>query len=215
MKKKSFLKAAILVSFFTVAVSGAFAQITISGGFALSNLSVNITGAGSELDNIEGDIGVGGNVYLDYLLPINIPLSLGFEVGVDSSTFTDVGTKDTVVAIPLLIRAAYHFDLMPKLDLYVVGKLGIAFGVWTGDIRKSLDDAKGNIETPIGVAFGFDVGAAYYFTPHIGIFSEVGFDDYALSAKFSIPESEYNDSTSGSVNVPFYRFLTLGLSFKK
>lgn len=77
MKKKLIL--AIIIA---VAIAGAAsAQVTISGGFALSRAEV--TGQGF---SITGELGYGGNIYADYLLPIGIPMSLGVEVGYDTST---------------------------------------------------------------------------------------------------------------------------------
>jgi hypothetical protein len=207
MAKKFFLKAAAFLALFAGLAAGASAQVTISGGFALSTLQAE---ASSGSNTIDGEIGAGGNVYVDYLLPISIPLSIGVEVGVDSSTFNVSGNwKDTVLAIPLLLRAAYHFDLMPKLDLYAVGKIGVAFGNWSGDFYDYEKFWGGDIDTPFGVAFGIDVGAAYYFDPRIGLFAEAGFDDYNLKTKASFP-----DGSSETLKAPFYRFLTIGLSTK-
>jgi hypothetical protein len=135
-----------------------------------------------------GDIGLGFNVYADYLLPVSVPLSLGFEIGYDRASIGDY----TIYAIPLLLRVAYHFDLMADLDLYLVGKLGYVLGGGEG---------KGESESGVnGVGFGFDVGASYYFNPRIGAFGELGFD-------------RYNGEKSG-VEFPFTRFFTAGISVK-
>jgi hypothetical protein len=153
-------------------------------------------------------MGIGGNLYVDYLLPINIPLSLGGEIGVDTSTIDDGFDKDGVLAVPILLRAAYHFDLFPKLDLYVVGKLGYAIGKITSGPLKEYVDSAG------GFSFGIDVGVAYYFSSSFGVFAEAGLDDYMIETKIteSIP---YVGSFSYTVDTPFYRFATFGLSFKK
>jgi hypothetical protein len=81
MKNTMFVKAAAFLLFFAGLTAGVSAQITISGGFVLSQLDVSGDLGGQGLD---GGVGFGGNVYLDYLLPINVPLSLGVEVGVDT-----------------------------------------------------------------------------------------------------------------------------------
>jgi hypothetical protein len=203
MKHTMFVKAAAFLLLFAGLTVGASAQITISGGFALSQLDVS----GSDLGDLDGGIGFGGNVYVDYILPINIPLSLGAEAGVDSAKL-DSSVDDTILAIPVLARVAYHFDILPKLDLYVVGKIGIAFGSWKGEVRDSADEYA-SVKTPPGFAFGFDVGAAYYFTPTIGVFAEAGFDRYNLSAE--IEDSYYGSDT---LEIPFNRFFTLGISAK-
>jgi hypothetical protein len=197
MVKNGFVKKMLLLAVLAgISASGAFAQITISGGFALS--SVSAVYKGEQIAG--GTVGIGGNVYLDYLLPISVPLSLGGELGIDSATISD-GFDNTVLAIPILLRAAYHFDLLPKLDLYVVGKIGYVIGAVSGSLEPYLDSAG-------GVGFGIDVGAAYYFTPLVGAFIEGGLDGYMIKAEF------LDDWGSYTLDAPFLRFLTFGLSVK-
>jgi hypothetical protein len=179
-----------LIAAFAVA-GAANAQVTISGGFALSAAELS-GGGGSE----SGEIGVGGNIYVDYLLPVGIPLSLGAEFGVDTSSFSDYSPTVTVLAIPLLLRVAYHFDLMAKLDLYLVGKIGYVIA--------GADGASTTVEPFGGVGFGIDVGVAYYFTSLVGAFAEAGFDRY--NGGFT--------NGSASTDLYFTRFFTLGLSVK-
>jgi hypothetical protein len=209
MRKRKILALAACLAVSAVCVTGLFAQVTVSGGFALSSVK-EIEMSGSYAPDIDADVGLGGNLFVDYLLPISIPLSLGFEAGVDGASFeSGNGTyKDTITAIPLLLRAAYHFDLLPKLDLYVVGKIGYVIGIWTGDNRDDVDDMNGTVDAVGGVGFGFDVGAAYYFNSKFGLFAEVGFDDYALETKIKA------ENFSATLKAPFNRFLTVGVSGK-
>jgi hypothetical protein len=205
MKKMMFAKAAVFLLLFAGLTAGASAQVTISGGFALSQLDAS--GAALKETGFDGGIGYGGNIYADYLLPISIPLSLGVEVGIDTAEL-DSSVNDKILSIPILVRAAYHFDLMPKLDLYVVGKIGWSFGSWEGDAKDKIKAAGIDLTVQSGFAFGFDVGAAYYFTSTIGAFAEAGFDRYDLSAKAS------GGGESDTVKAPFNRFFTLGISTK-
>jgi hypothetical protein len=216
---KRFFTVITLALLSTVFAAGAFAQVTISGGLALSSIK-GIEVDGMSENGIDPKIGFGGNIYADYLLPLSIPLSLGFEIGVDSAKFTmkeaisnsnTGGYKDAeerATVIPLLVRAAYHFDLMANLDLFVVGKIGYAVGFWDGEFKKELESYKVTIGNFGGFAFGFDVGAAYYFTPLLGVFAEAGFDDYMLKGKIS--DQGYN----ATLEIPFNRFLTIGVSTK-
>jgi hypothetical protein len=191
MRSKGFVRAALFMALFTVLAAGASAQVTISGGFAVSSMEAKVGGY-----SVEGDIGLGGNIFVDYLLPIDMPLSLGFEVGYDTATLND-GIEVTGYAIPLLARVAYHFDLMANLDLYLVGKAGYVLG--------GGEDAAGNAEEDInGLGFGFDVGAAYYFSPRFGVFAEAGFERYSLEKKVG----------SDTYSFPFSRFIIVGLSTK-
>jgi hypothetical protein len=191
MRKSGFLKAALFLALFTVLAAGVSAQVTVSGGFALSTMSADVGGT-----SIDGEMGFGGNIYADYLLPISVPLSLGFEIGYDRASISDSGVTVEGYVIPLLVRVAYHFDLMANLDLYLVGKIGYALGG---------GEAGGDSESGYnGVGFGFDVGGAYYFTPRLGAFAEAGFDRYNLS----------KDISGTTVKIPFTRFVTVGLSVK-
>lgn len=183
--------------------ASSYGQVTVSGGLAVSQATLDYQGYSND-----GELGIGGNVYVDYLLPIQVPLSLGGEIGIDTSTFKNSGYKDTVLAIPLLVRAAYHFDLFPKIDLYVVGKAGYVFGVWSGDTKDYLESQGGKMEAEGGIAFGFDVGAAYYFTPILGVFAEAGFDRYDGRAKQTVGGGTYK------ADAPFNRFFTVGISAK-
>jgi hypothetical protein len=199
MFQKAFWTKAVFVALLAgISAAGAYAQITISGGFALGRVDANGLGV-----HLEGSTGLGANIYLDYLLPINIPLSLGGEIGVDTSSLSGEGDTMTAMAVPILLRAAYHFDLLPKLDLYAVGKLGYAIGfVTAGTVQQNFDSAG-------GFATGIDVGVAYYFASAFGAFIEVGFDNYRIESKFS------SGIYSQTIDTPFSRFFTVGLSFKR
>jgi hypothetical protein len=187
---------------------GAFAQITLSGGLAVSAVP-DVEFSGWPLDS-ESTAGIGFNLLVDYLLPIGVPLSLGGEIGVDGATVTieDYG-EETIVAFPLLLRVAYHFDLMPKLDLYVVGKIGYVPAVWEGSQKDRIEKLDGGTVGNVGgLGFGFDAGAAYYFNSRVGAFGELGVDGYMLESKLSAT------GESGKFKASFFRFLTIGVSVK-
>jgi hypothetical protein len=198
--------------FSVVCARGVFAQITVSGGLAVSTVT-EITVSGMGKADVDSGLGIGGNLFVDYLLPIGLPLSLGAEVGVDGAKFTIGGSGDeTIMAIPLLLRVAYHFDLMPKLDLYVVGKIGYVPALWEGTQKDNLEKAGGSVGNLGGVGFGFDVGAAYYFNSRVGAFAELGFDGYMLESEIS--GGNEGEAISATLKAPFYRILTIGSSVK-
>jgi predicted porin len=192
MAKDSFFKAAVFLMLFAGLAAGASAQVTISGGFALSVMEAK--DGGNNVGN--GKVGAGANIYADYLLPISVPLSLGLEIGVDTASISEGSAKVTGTVVPILLRAAYHFDLLPKLDLYGVGKIGVALG--------SAESNGASENGYNGVGFGIDLGAAYYFVPRFGIFVEVGFDRYNLEKNIS----------GTKIEVPFSRIVTIGVSTK-
>ena len=114
----------------------------------------------------------------------------------------------TASAVPLLIRVAYHFDFVPILDLYVVGKIGGAFGSWEGSFKSEATKLALAIDDPGGFAIGIDVGAAYYFTSMFGVFAELGFDHYGLEAE------AFGSGISATLEAPFPRFLVFGANLK-
>jgi hypothetical protein len=192
--------------------TGAYARVTIGGGLALSNMEVNMSEGSNFYGSFEGGAGFGGNVYLDYMFPIR--LSLGAEIGLHGSSFISefpnrTTMEDTVAAIPLLLRVAYHFDLKPKLDLYLMGKIGYVPSIWEGDLKNSFEVHGDTADNPGGIGFGFDLGAAWYFTGKVGAFAELGFDRYVLST-----EVFYSGVKPATVDMPFSRFLTAGICFK-
>ncbi|MFP3042898.1 hypothetical protein LQZ19_13855 [Treponema primitia] len=215
MAKKGFLKTAFFLSLFVGLTVGVSAQVTFSAGFALSDMTTDFGGK-----TFDGETGVGVNIYFDYLLPVGIPLSLGFEIGFDAASATGDfeeyvsygygygygGYYETYsvelsgVVVPILLRAAYHFDLMPRLDLYLVGKLGYCVG--TVDIDSVEQGAFS------GIGYGFDVGAAFYLNSRFGFFIEAGFDQYNLE------RDDVEDYGAITVGLPFSRFLTFGISTK-
>jgi opacity protein-like surface antigen len=210
MAKKSIfiVVAAALLS--TVCVAGAFAQddskagasaqskpkaVTIGAGFAMSSrpqIEVN----GSPQTDSGGGAGI--NVFGDYRLPIGVPLSLGLESGFSSSDVTPGDGSLTV--IPILFRVGYHFNPGTKLDFYLVGKIGYAMGKI--DVGGQID------ESMSGLAFGFDVGVAYYFIPSVGAFLEVGVTRYGLETDIE------EQGQSATIEAPFNHFLTLGIAFR-
>jgi hypothetical protein len=250
MRKKIFTLL-ICLTIQAVCVTGAFAQMTISASMALSSVKdVNIDGNIGEGEGVKRSItsetGWGGNLLIDYLLPAGVPLSLGVEVGVNSSVFKITryeiveipgytgtngwveGTteeitlnkwEDSIAAIPLLFRAAYHFDLLPKLDLYLVGKIGYVIGIWNGGYKNwEEQDFDSKIEPVGGLGYGVDAGVAYYFNSKLGLFVEAGFDQYALKTRVTGKEEAGEDYEENSwdytINVPFNRIVTFGFSAK-
>jgi hypothetical protein len=207
MEKRKVFAFALCAALSAVCAATSFAQVTVSGGFAISSVKdIKVVGGGNP--SIDSETGIGGNLFVDYLLPISIPLSLGFELGVDGAKFTiENDGEESMTAIPLLLRAAWHFDLLPKLDLYLVGKIGYVIGVWEGDVKDELEKYY-SIDDVGGVGFGFDLGVAYYPSSKFGVFAEVGFDEYALETKIT------GGGDSLTLKAPFNRFLTFGISGK-
>ncbi|MDR0639074.1 MAG: porin family protein [Spirochaetaceae bacterium] len=193
---------------------GKASRVTAGLGLALSSAEdIKLKNGGLFDAKFDVGGGFGFNVFVDYLLPVGVPVSLGAEFGVHGASFETKGTtlEDTITAIPLLLRAAYHFAPAPKVDLYIVGKLGYVFAAWKGDARDMMeDDFEAKVDDVGGVGFGFDLGAVYSFNERFGLFAELGFDRYALETK--IKNSDYDISMT--LEAPFTRFLIFGVNAK-
>jgi hypothetical protein len=214
MLKKTFLRAAVFGLLFVAGAVGAFAQrFTVGGGLALAATDVDVRGVPGGNPSIDSEVGFGGNIYVDYRLPVRVPVSLGAEIGVMGAKFEAGSYEDTVTAVPLLLRVAYHFDnLVENLDLYIAGKIGGAFGSWKGDYKDYAKNMGLSVDDPGGFAFGFDVGAVYFVTPIFGLFAELGFDRYALETEAT--GELFGEKIKVTLEAPFSRFLTFGVSFR-
>ena len=116
-------------------------------------------------------LGITGAV--EYALPI--PLTVGGEVGAAFG----FGYFWNSMAIPILGKVAWHPNFeVPNLDVYVTLKLGADIGIL-------LDDYNDGKKVGAGFAFGFNTGARYFFTPKIGVFGELGWEDYTFRTKYS------------------------------
>ena len=111
-------------------------------------------------------LGITGAV--EYALPI--PLTVGGEAGI-AIGFGSYGA----LGIPILAKVAWHPNFeVPNLDIYATLKLGLNIGILTGDYGYYGSNAKGGL----GFAYGFNVGARYFFTPSFAAFGELGWDQY-------------------------------------
>ncbi|GHU82346.1 hypothetical protein FACS189468_6440 [Spirochaetia bacterium] len=141
---------------------------------------------------------MGGTLAADYALPFSA-LTLGLESGFLHAKATTIDSSFNLVTggigvIPILLRIGYHPDVgIEKLDVYALAKLGYGIGFLTGD-------SKGNGK-PKGFAYGFDIGARYFFTKSIGAFAEGGYEYYFLR-------------DSGLSSSYANRFVTAGVTFK-
>jgi hypothetical protein len=113
-------------------------------------------------------------------------LGLGAFVGYQGAKY-DLGGGDKWKYTDLIVtlRGAFHYPVTPQFDAYG----GLALGV-----RRAGVSFEGNSFAGIGsssaseLAAGLFVGGRYFFTPAIGAFAELGYDQsflkLGLSAKF-------------------------------
>ena len=160
-------KAFFTLFFLAILVSVAFPQsnqnplqqrdVLLSGGLSLGSMQ----GSTSSL-NWSATITYGGSISLDYVLPINFPLSLGIEAG-----FLTRGGNFAFSNIPIMARAAWHpFLEVRNLNTYLVAKAGLGIGAFS---------YLGSRDWEFGFGTGCMIGIRYFVSDRIGIFAEAGY----------------------------------------
>ncbi|MDO7849888.1 hypothetical protein Q5H92_26245 [Hymenobacter sp. M29] len=105
-------------------------------------------------------------------------LGAGLFVGYQGATYNfGSGDKWKFTDIVVMLRGAFHYPVLPKLDTYGGVGLGLRHaGVsFEGNSFYNVGAASSN-----DVALGLFVGGRYYFTPGIGAFAELGYDQTYL-----------------------------------
>jgi hypothetical protein len=150
----------------------------------------------------------GGHLAMDYVLPTNFPLTIGLEAGFSGAKISapSVNTfSGSLRAIPILARVAWHPNFgIKNLDTYALLKLGYTIGFFGGEITDKLTINK----QPSGFTIGFKIGARYFFTEHLGIFGEFGYERALASYDFTAP------GFYAYGGAPIQRFSTIGITYK-
>jgi len=148
---------------------------------------------------------LGLTVAVEYALPINFALTVGGEAGLAFTTSTYLGDYNKPLAIPIMAKAAWHPNFeVPNLDVYAHMKMGFAIGLLT---NKYSDRYSGKS----GFCIGFGVGARYFFSNSIGIFGDVGYENYNVGVKYSSPSGSYYNT---SYTYWMRTYLRMGVTFK-
>ncbi|GHV88340.1 hypothetical protein AGMMS50267_07030 [Spirochaetia bacterium] len=216
---------------------------TPGGGITPGNILVKAgfgTGTGStgSLD-LASAFSIGGNISAEYMLPwvaLGVGIETGFNTFNNGTTVRGFSDPSDLYAgrevldvglgvLPVLLRIAYHPDFgIANLDIYAAGKIGYGIGFFLGgDAEKfqaEFNDASGAdggyaAQAPSGLAWGVNLGAAYYFTKNIGVFLEGGYQYQSLTFTFN----EYSGYRNGSKWENTYaaygtEYGKIGLAFK-
>lgn len=171
----------------------------ISAGIGLPNLERNayrlayngynnyrVSGFGPMM--VKGDYGI---IKFKWGHSVGAGLVLGFsntnvkfnysDYYYDSHGFLQYGTweqKDHYTTITIGARGTYHVITKEKFDLYA--SVGLGFNV--RKVSQTTNNPSGktiSIASRPGVYEAVTVGVRYYFNPHFGVYSELGWDMYA------------------------------------
>jgi opacity protein-like surface antigen len=198
-------------------------DILINGGFGIGmygftfKVNSNLFSATYEDPTL-----FGGYVSVDYALSLDLPLTLGIEIGYSGASFESPYKQQilnlnglpegSLGFIPILVRAAWHPNFgVENLDPFLMLKLGYGFGWLSGDFA-DIYRTKG----PSGFGFGFDIGLRYFFTSHIGAYMEVGYERFVSSFDYNVnvTGSGITYQGSGPWDSPVQRFITFGITYK-
>jgi hypothetical protein len=136
---------------------------------------------------------MGGVLSLDYALPADVGLTIGFEAGIAGA---DAGGSRSLGVIPVLARFAWHPNWgVRNLDTSVTVKMGVGIGFWLGERQ--------GLENPGGIALGITLGARYFLNEYIGVFTELGYDHYMLPFKAGAREPLLNGMRIFALGVTF------------
>ncbi|GHT89491.1 hypothetical protein FACS1894137_18830 [Spirochaetia bacterium] len=145
-----------------------------------------------------GSVFWGGSLSADWIPNGKIGLSYGIESGLLGGE-----TQDTIIfGIPIIFRLGWHpsFIKTEKIDIFILGKIGWAFGIWGPHIDK--------YSNPNGIVGGINVGGAYFLNPLVGVYAELGYNYYGLARSSNHPEYPL-----GYGSGKFYASLGVSLKF--
>jgi len=176
-------------------------SILINGSFDLGTSKVTVLGTS------KSPVMIGGTFSLDYALPTSFPLTLGAEIGVESASedisYGRSSVTINLLTIPIMARIGWHPNFeVENLDVYLMAKIGGAFGVVSSDPS----GIKDYVDNPGGFAIGFDIGCRYFFTPAFGLYGEFGWTGYLMHGDIKDSNSSY-DATGNKI-------LSLGITVK-
>ena len=130
--------------------------------------------------------------------------SLGPEAGLVYAPLSGTGAAANASALmfPFALRLAWHLSFIKaaNLDLFLLGRAGVAPGIWL--------DAPPNTENPLGFVYGVTIGAKFFVTPALGAFIEAGYNHYGFSAANS------RDTAAAALETTLAAYAALGLCFR-
>ena len=110
-------------------------------------------------------------------------LGVGIFAGYQGASYNLGSDKWKYTDVIVTLRGAFHYPVLPQFDAY--GGLGLGLrhaGVsFTGSGVYDFGEASSN-----EVALGLFAGGRYYFTPSIGAFAELGYDQTYLKAGLAL-----------------------------
>jgi hypothetical protein len=171
--------------------------MTVGGVFAQNWYDSYAPGIDESKAFINIGVGIGYTTYLlgvppisvsaDFKLPISLPITVGGTAAFSTWGYT-VGSGNYLIDVTYYnfgfgARGAYHFNFVKNLDVYS----GVTLGYVIQSANVIYGSAYGNVSRPAyrGEPFflyGFNIGARYFFTKNIGVYSELGYSGLQIAS---------------------------------
>jgi hypothetical protein len=102
--------------------------------------------------------------------------------GIETAVLNGKKQNNNILGIPVIFRIGWYPDFfkLENIDLFVLGKIGWAFGLWGSNMDKG--------STSGGIMCGVNIGGSYHFTPMLRAYAEIGYNYYGLARNSNYPE---------------------------
>ena len=109
-------------------------------------------------------------------------LGVGGIIGYQSASYEYSGYKDKYTDLIVMVRGAFHYPVTPQFDAYA----GVGIGVRHLGYSSNYSGPYAVDYGTTGATSGLFAGGRYYFTPSIGAFAELGYDQTYLKAGLAV-----------------------------
>ena len=108
-------------------------------------------------------------------------LGVGGIIGYQSASYEYSGFKDKYTDLIVMVRGAFHYPVTSQFDAYAGVGVGVRHLGYSSNYT-----GPGYDYGSTGATSGLFVGGRYYFTPSIGAFAELGYDQTYLKAGLAV-----------------------------
>ena len=171
------MKKLIISILFSIASIIPAAAIEYAHNTILFNLTFGIgTFSAGEYDN--GSVFLGCSISTDWISNGKN----GISYGIETALLGGKKQNNNILGIPVIFRIGWHPDFfkLENIDLFVLGKIGWAFGLWGSNMDEG--------STSGGIMCGVNIGGSYNFTPVLRAYVEIGYNYYGLARNSNYPE---------------------------
>ena len=109
-------------------------------------------------------------------------LGVGGIIGYQSASYEYSGYKNKFTDLIVMVRGTFHYPVTPQFDAYAGAGIGVRHLGYSSDYAGPYLVDYGATKATAGLF----AGGRYYFTPSIGAFAELGYDQTYLKAGLAV-----------------------------